>query len=383
MPFFMRKKPLIAILSNYPVWLHCNQIPMQGGHYGVWHVAMHEAFAHSDEFEIHRVVVEQNIKKRIDFEDQGQFFHVLPGARKMIGLYTAYAWDRWQVSRCLKELQPDLVHGWGTETCYGLCTKDFKGKKLLSVQGLLKAYSERAKLAPFEQRQAPYEPRAFRYMPLITTESPWARDRVLELAPYAQVELLEYAVEERFFSAIRRPADTPCCLLAGSNTPVKNASLAIRAFSRPELRNVKLYLAGVSPSDYSDLPANIIPLGRVNRDDMVSYLSSAWALVHTSFADTGPTILKEARAVGLPVVVTQDCGAKQYVIQGKSGYIIAPNDEQQLVDGVLNLVKDVETSLVCGGYDRERCRKALSRQSMIDNISNLYRRILNENQTGD
>ena len=62
----MRKKPLIAILSNYPVWLHCNQIPMQGGHYGVWHVAMHEAFAHNDEFEIHRITLDKSVKKQIE-----------------------------------------------------------------------------------------------------------------------------------------------------------------------------------------------------------------------------------------------------------------------------------------------------------------------------
>lgn len=374
----MRKKPLIAILSNYPVWLHCNRIPIRGGHYGVWHVAMHEAFAHSTEFEIHRVVVDNAIGERVDFEDKGQFFHVLPGARKTIGLYTAYAWDRWQVSRCLKELQPDLVHGWGTETCYGLCTKDFKGKKLLSVQGLLKAYSERAALANFERRQAFYEPSVFRSMPLITTESPWARERVLELAPNARVELFEYAVEERFFSAIRRPENEPCCLMAGSNTPVKNVPLAIRVFSRPELRHVKLYLAGVNPSAYPNLPENIIPLGRVSRDDMVRYLSSAWALVHTSFADTGPTIVKEARTVGLPVIATHNCGAKQYVKQGQSGYIIDPFNEQQLVDGVLNLVKDLETSLACGEYDRERCRKALSRQNMVDSISAIYRHVLSK-----
>lgn len=339
---------------------------------------MHEAFAHSTDFEIHRVVVDNAIGERVDFEDKGQFFHVLPGARKTIGLYTAYAWDRWQVSRCLKELQPDLVHGWGTETCYGLCTKDFKGKKLLSVQGLLKAYSERAALANFERRQAFYEPSVFRSMPLITTESPWARERVLELAPNARVELFEYAVEERFFSAIRRPENEPCCLMAGSNTPVKNVPLAIRAFSRPELRHVKLYLAGVNPSAYPNLPENIIPLGRVSRDDMVRYLCSAWALVHTSFADTGPTIVKEARTVGLPVIATHDCGAKQYVKQGQSGYIIDPFNEQQLVDGVLNLVKDLETSLACGEYDRERCRKALSRQNMIDSISAIYRHVLSK-----
>lgn len=374
--YFMRKKPVIAILANYPVWLHCDKIPVRSGHYGVWHVAMHEAFAHNDEFEIHRITLDKSVKKQVDFEHNGEFFHVLPSTRAMVGLFTGYIWNRFVVSRFLKKLKPDLVHAWGTEGCYGLCAMDFKGKKVFSVQGLLNAYSERAPMSFFERIHRHYEPRVLRSMPLITTESIWAKDRVLELAPKAKILFLDYAVEEHFFSEKRTLSGFPSCLLAGSQTPIKNVALAIEAFSRPEMQHVTLYLAGAEKEQYPNLPKNIIPLGRLNRNEMSRYLAKSWALVHTSLADTGPTVVKEARVVGLPVVVTKDCGASQYVTPQKSGFIISPSNSQELVKAVLHITKDRDTAIHMGEFEHERCRKTLSRQTMVKRVTEIYRDVL-------
>ena len=73
---------------------------------------MHEAMANSSDFEIHRIVLDASVKKELTFTDKGAVFHVLPRTKKTIGLYTRYIWDRWQVSRCLKKIKPDLVHAW-------------------------------------------------------------------------------------------------------------------------------------------------------------------------------------------------------------------------------------------------------------------------------
>ena len=337
---------------------------------------MHEAFADNDAFEIHRVILNKQVKQRIDFQDGGAYFHVLPAARQLIGLHTAYIWDRYHIAKCLREIEPDLVHAWGTEYCYGLCAGDFKGKKLFSLQGHLTAYAQRAKIAPFEQKQSRYEARIFRSMPVMTTESEWARDRILEMVPGANVRLWDYAVEKRFFRAERNIESSPSCLLAGSNSPVKNVPLAIRAFSRPELSHIKLYLAGIKAESYPNLPENIIPLGRVSRDEMVRLLCRTWALVHPSLADTGPTIVKETRVMGVPVIVSDDCGAKRYVTHGSSGFIFRSNNDQQFIDSVLRVTQSRETSLNMGLYDRERCRKELSHQTMIDKITAIYEELL-------
>ena len=344
----------------------------------MWHVSMHESFAHNDEFEIHRIILDKNVKEQIDFEDGGEFFHVLPRARSWFGVFSAYVVDRMRVARFLKKLKPDLLHAWGTEYCYGLCAVDFPGKKMLSLQGHLTAYSQKCKMAKFEYLQSFYEPYVFRNIPLITSESEWGREQILQMNDKAHVELWDYAPEERFFSVEREISSSPNCLVCGYNSPRKNIGLAVKAFSRPELRHVKLYLAGTREGDFKNLPDNIIPLGSVSREGLVELLKKTWGLIHPSFADTCPNAVKEARVMGIPAVVTHDCGAKQYIVHGKSGFVIDAYDEQQLVDAALAFTKNAEASLEMGKYDRVRCREALSRQTMIDKIREIYNEVLSD-----
>lgn len=102
--------------------------------------------------------------------------------------------------------------------------------------------------------------------------------------------------------------------------------------------------------DFPNLPGNIIPHGAVDRPGMAALLGKAWCLVHPSLADTGPTILKEARVAGVAAVVTSECGAKQYIQQGKSGFIIPPHDVQALVDAVLQVTKSRKIAAQMGTY---------------------------------
>lgn len=221
-----------------------------------------------------------------------------------------------------------------------------------------------------------YEPGVLRESEHITTESPWAADRVRDIAPHAQPILFEYAVEERFFSLERQLTESPTCLFCGTNTPIKNLECAIAAFSRPELAHVKLELAGVEPDSITNLPGNIIPLGRISRDEVVQKLAQTWCLVHPSKADTGPTAAKEARVMGVPVIISDQCGSKQYVDEGKSGYIISPTDVDALVRGVLDITSSPVRSLTMGEHGQEQCRQALSAQTMVNRLIELYQQVL-------
>lgn len=375
----MRKKK-IAILADYPYWLHDEELKHNNSNPAPWLVALRQAFTDKgiadDKYEIYWITLSRRAKRFRTIQVDSQTIHIVPAVSRTLAQYIRYLPDRWVVGRLLKRLAPDIVHAWGTEGSYGLIAKDFIGKKLFSLQGALTAYSQRGELPPFTIRQARFEKEILNAMPIITTESEWARERVLELVPDADVRLWEYATEERFFQYERQISSSPCCLQAGTNTKIKNVTLSIKAFSRPELRHVKLYLAGVAPRAYDSLPDNIIPLGFVGREKILQLLRSNWSLVHPSLADCCPNIVKEARVMGLPCVVTTECGAKQYVVQGKSGYIIPPNDEQALVDAVLAMTADTQTSLAMGRFDRERCREELSQSVMLNGILKLYEEIL-------
>lgn len=372
----MENKAKIAILANFPAWLYTDKLPRFSGHYAVWLVALHEAFGQQDEFDIHWITLSKDTKAPLRFDSHGQHIHVMPRISRTVGQFTFYMHDRRQVAAELHRIGPDMVHSWGTEDCYGLCAKDFKGRKLHSVQGALRAYMQRARFPRFMHIQSWYEPgvwKAFRHM---TAESPWAADRVREICPQSKPYIWEYAVEQRFFDAPRTITDNPLCLYSGADSHVKNVDTLIAAFSRPELSHVTLRLAGVDPAGRPDLPPNIIALGRVGRDEMARLLSEAWALVHMSLADTGPTIAKEARVVGLPVIISDECGSTQHVEEGKSGFILAPHDVQGLVKSVLAVTKDKETAHAMGAHGHGECRRALSAETMVDKLIQIYHTVL-------
>ncbi len=372
----MAEKPKIAILSNFPAWLYTDKLPVFSGHYAVWLVALHEAFANQDEFEIHWVVLSKDTVAPLRFTSHNQHIHVLPRYKRTVGLATFYRHDRLAVARELAMISPDLVHAWGMEDCYGLCGKDFKGIKLFSVQGALKAYMQRAHFPAFLRIQALYEPSVWKAFRHITAESPWAADRVREVCPGTTPRIWEYAVEERFFQAERKMAPAPTCLYAGADSPVKNVKTLVDAFSRPELSHVTLKLAGVPQDAYPGHPANVMPLGRVGRDEMAGLMAEAWALVHMSLADTGPTIVKEARVAGLPVIISDECGSCQHVVEGKSGFILNPHDVDGLVRAVLAVTKDAQTAQAMGEYGRDECRRALSGETMVNSLLAIYRELL-------
>ncbi len=374
--YTVKKRPVIAILANFPVWLIAPSLPTFRGHYAVWLWSLFQAFAHQDAFDIHWVTLSKDVKKTLTLEEKGQHFHILPRTRKKIGLYTFYLHDRRQVARELRTIQPDLVHSWGTEDCYGLCARDFGGNKLHSVQGILKACLARGELATFMRHHSLYEPLVLRSIPHLTTESPWAAERVREIAPQARPQLLEYAVEERFFQIERKLTPFPSCLYAGSDTPLKNVDTLIQAFSDPELSHVTLWLAGVSPETRPGLPSNIKALGRVSREKMTELMSSAWCLAHASLIDTGPTVVKEARVAGLPVILTTECGSKRYVEEGKSGFIISPFDKAALIQNILTVTSHREIALKMGAYHRDDCRHALSTETMKNRLLELYQHLL-------
>ncbi len=373
----MKEKGRIAILGDFPIGNVFKQYSYRAHFYPSWLYCLYEALATENEFDVHWIVINKSIKSKEVLIAGNQTFHILPGSRQITGLITAYLHDRYAVYSCLREIKPDIFHAWGTERFYGLTAKDHKkGKTLLSVQGLLTAYMQRADFPWFLKLQSLYEPSVLKSVDYITTESPWARDCVMEFVPHANVTLWDYAVEREFYSVTRDLHPTPCCLLACTNSRVKNVSLAVSAFSRPELQHIKLYMAGIRKGDFSNLPDNIIPLGSVDRPGMAALLSKAWCLVHPSLADTGPTILKEARVAGVAAVVTSECGAKQYIQQGKSGFIIPPHDEQALVDAVLQVTESRDIAAQMGAFQQDFCRKALCEETMIANLKKIYLRIL-------
>lgn len=372
----MRTKPKIAIVGSFPIWLMENDIPRPGGHYAVWLMALFEGLKQVEEYELHWVCMCKGIRRPREVYYANQFFHVLPAGSLELSSRTHYLWDRFRLRRVLNRIRPDIVHAWGTESRWAVCTYSYPAKKILSMQGVLTAYHRLCPLGAYMLRQARMEPRLLPCYDVITSESEWGCARCREISPASKVVRWEYAAEERFFHVQRQLSPEPTCLMAGSDSAIKNVDTAVRAFSAASLSHVTLLLAGVDPAQRPNLPPNVKALGRVSRERMAELLASSWALVHPTLADTSPNIVKEARVVGLPVVTTTECGGAQYVEDGKSGYVIEARDVAALQKAVLNMTMDAGTALRMGAWRQEECRQLLGREMMVRRLMEIYGAVL-------
>lgn len=368
------KKPVIAILADFPLFKVHAAYPQKGWYYQVWLLSLYQAFRRCAEYEVHWLVYRRRMWRYRCFSAGGQTFHVLPAMQGTLSQYLGYRTDIASALSVLQEIQPDIVHAWGTETRYAVAAAAYRGKacKILSMQGILTAYLARSPMPAYYHRQVRFEVPSMERFDYITAESEWGCARCREMVPAARIVPWEYAVHPEFFAASRCLSEHPVCVLAGTAEPIKNLHTAIEAFSRPELAHVELLLAGADPARFPNLPPNIRALGGVEHERMVQLLSGAWGLVHPSLADTSPNIVKEARVMGLPVVVSDDCGGAQYVVHGRSGFIMRPTDTDAMVQGVLQMTRDRETSLRMGACGQEECRRALSAETMEAGLKQLY-----------
>jgi glycosyltransferase involved in cell wall biosynthesis len=119
-------------------------------------------------------------------------------------------------------------------------------------------------------------------------------------------------------------------------------------------------------------PPHIHFHGHCPRADVLQALSQASCLVHPTRADTSPNCVKEARVIGLPVVTTPCGGQTQYVEHGKSGIIHPAGDVGALIDGVLTITRDAQTSLRMGAHGQAACREKLHPSATAKRLLEIY-----------
>lgn len=376
---------IAAILCDFPIrsidpLANDPEASRRQGIYPIWLETLAETFATSFPGKVHWITATKLVQKYRSIEWKGQTFHFLPRSKMRVGLLCGYIPDRFRIGKLLRTIGPDVVHAWGTEDLYALAASDFGATALVSIQGYLTAYAKRGPVTHFESIQRIWEAAALRKLSVITVESPWAAEQLRNRYPNKRIETIDYGVERDFFSLKRHPAPKPVFLYAGRLQPIKGSDTLLKAFSDPRLAGAELRLAGFGHTlnHYrTHLTPNIKPLGPLTRDALRREFQNAWCLVHPSLADTGPTVVKEARVAGLPVILTENCGSKQYIENGLSGFIIPPGDKEALVNAVINMaLSPRERILGMGLHGQDACRELLRPERTASRFLQLYRCLL-------
>jgi glycosyltransferase involved in cell wall biosynthesis len=280
----------------------------------------------------------------------------------------------------LDEIQADLVHGWGTEDVYGLAAVLSGRPNIVSMQGILSYYALKNRMPARSYLQAMLELFILWKAEKVTTESEWGRNVVMKRNPVANVELVEYGVQQVFFETKWEPKEnSPFALFVGGISPRKGIQDLVRAFRDPKLSGSKLVVIGGGEGEWSkniqkSAPPNISWLGRKSAAETAEYMSKAWCLVLPTRADTSPNVVKEARVVGLPVITTRNGGQVSYVRDGEDGYFVESGNVDGLIQQLGKVLGSFAKAQEMGDEGKKRYRNIFQAKDTSEFFLKLYRR---------
>jgi glycosyltransferase involved in cell wall biosynthesis len=110
-----------------------------------------------------------------------------------------------------------------------------------------------------------------------------------------------------------------------------------------------------------------------SRRDVPELLSASDSFVLPSLWEGLPVALTEAMASGLPVVATEVSGTSQMVIDGESGLLVPPGDEEALAEAMHRLLSDPALASEIARSGRERIAASYGAKAQAEQLAALFR----------
>jgi len=157
------------------------------------------------------------------------------------------------------------------------------------------------------------------------------------------------------------PGDKLLVLSAGELIERKNHKVIIKALAKVNNPNVYYAIAGKGPLR-DELAELAKELGLAERVIFLGFRTDVFELYHAADNSAFPSKIEglglagvEAMAAGVPLVSSNVHGILDYVINGKTGYAVAPDD----VDGFAAAIKKLVESPELRGSMRDACLAAV------------------------
>jgi glycosyltransferase involved in cell wall biosynthesis len=156
------------------------------------------------------------------------------------------------------------------------------------------------------------------------------------------------------------PETGTMALFIGALVPEKGAEVAIGAMTHAP--SARLAIAGGGPevdrlTDLAErLPGRVFMLGILS-DASIAYAASDVVVLPSLGGDSMPATLIEAAFCGLPSIATPIGSIRDIVIDGETGTIVAPGDDEALGAVIERMATSPELRRELGEAARDRCRR--------------------------
>jgi glycosyltransferase involved in cell wall biosynthesis len=254
------------------------------------------------------------------------------------------------VRRKLQEIQPDIVHGQGTERDCAVCAAFSGFPNVLTIHGNMRLIANFLKAKPLSYYwlAAKLETLCLQKTRGVIAISNYTQSHV---SPYTRCTwLIPNAVHPSFFDLPRKPDYPPRIFCAANIGSRKNQAGLIKALDAlAAIAPIKLVFAGAgtdADAYYRDFKHMISDrpwceyLGTLDRRALKTEMSRAMLGVLPSFEDNCPMVILEAAAAGLPFAASAIGGIPDLISHGKTGVLFNPKRPESIRSSVESLIAD-------------------------------------------
>jgi len=112
------------------------------------------------------------------------------------------------------------------------------------------------------------------------------------------------------------------------------------------------------------------------RSDIAELMNAFDVFVLSSVSEGISVTLVEAMACGLPVVATDVGGNPEVVLDGKTGFLVPPQDPDAIAQKIIELLKRPNLRSTMGRAGRARAEEVFSIHKSVERYENLYKEVI-------
>lgn len=175
--------------------------------------------------------------------------------------------------------------------------------------------------------------------------------------------------------------DVVALLSVGELSKRKNHEVVIKALAKLNNPNFIYFICGQGDlegylkSKAKDLNVNVKFLGF--RKDISEICAAADLFIFPSYQEGLPVALMEAMSAGLPVVCSKIRGNTDLIENGKSGYLLEPDDADGFAESIKKALNDAELRKKMGAHNVEEVKK-YDKEAVKKEIQRVYGEIFVE-----
>lgn len=304
-------------------------------------------------------------------------------------LQTGYMLDIIPLWRLYCRINPDIIHGWGTEACYANVARILSRRSVAQVQGLMNANLRYRRKTLWNRLVAWREGRLLRRAKTIIVESEFSERFARHYCQSrAKVIRVDHPLRPNFLNAAPSQREYQQALYLGRLSTAKGYLDAVHAFAVAAPLPWRLLLIGDGlAADRERLQAEISARNLQDRvrhipcadaDEVVRHMQESSIFLLPTYMDTGPTSLKEALAMGLWPVCYDNSGPQCFIRLYGVGTLTKTGSVKQLATELHRVIDE------CPWHDFDlpaviqKVRADFSKDIIWRDLRSVYQTVLDE-----